>query len=174
MIWQNPWQLTNVTNTKLQHPSLFSANTVTFSFIWKNRRFHISPSLQSASSSSSCFSPSTMLVLAKKPDEAFKAPLNTKKQAPVTVNKRTVRTRISGKQSRSHNKLETTKEVCLRTFAWLVVDADGLRLVVPVIVLHTHQVGVGAVVETRPHGQHVFVGLVHSLHKLKGQISMAN
>lgn len=29
--------------------------------------------------------PSTMLVLAKKPDEAFKAPLNTKKQAPVTV-----------------------------------------------------------------------------------------
>lgn len=29
-------------------------------------------------------SPSTMLVLAKKPDEAFKAPLNTKKQAPVT------------------------------------------------------------------------------------------
>lgn len=30
------------------------------------------------------FSPSTMLVLAKKPDEAFKAPLNTKKQAPVT------------------------------------------------------------------------------------------
>lgn len=25
-----------------------------------------------------------MLVLAKKPDEAFKAPLNTKKQAPVT------------------------------------------------------------------------------------------
>lgn len=26
-----------------------------------------------------------MLVLAKKPDEAFKAPLNTKKQAPVTV-----------------------------------------------------------------------------------------
>ena len=26
-----------------------------------------------------------MLVLAKKPDEAFKAPLNTKKQAPVTT-----------------------------------------------------------------------------------------
>lgn len=34
------------------------------------------------------FSPSTMLVLAKKPDDTFKAPLNTKKQAPVTVGKR--------------------------------------------------------------------------------------
>lgn len=55
------------------------------------------------------------------------------------------------------------------------MDADGLSLVVPVIVLDTHQVGVGPVVETRPHGQHVFVGLVHGLHQLQGQIiSMSN
>lgn len=47
------------------------------------------------------------------------------------------------------------------------MDADGLRLVVAVVVLDTHQVGVGAVVETRPHGQHVFVGLVHGLHQLQ-------
>lgn len=53
------------------------------------------------------------------------------------------------------------------TFAGLVMDADGLRLVVAVVVLDTHQVGVGAVVETRPHGQHVFVGLVHGLHQLQ-------
>lgn len=58
------------------------------------------------------------------------------------------------------------------------MDADGLRLVVPVIVLDTHQMGVGPVVETRPHGQHVFIGLVHGLHQLQGQkkkqISMSN
>lgn len=47
------------------------------------------------------------------------------------------------------------------------MDADGLRLVVAVVVLDTHQVGVGVVVETRPHGQHVFVGLVHGLHQLQ-------
>lgn len=53
------------------------------------------------------------------------------------------------------------------TFAGLVVDADGLRLVVAVVVLDAHQVGVGTVVETRPHGQHVLVGLVHGLHQLQ-------
>lgn len=37
---------------------------------------------------SSLWSPSTMLVLAKKPDEVFKAPLKTKKQAPVTARDR--------------------------------------------------------------------------------------
>lgn len=47
------------------------------------------------------------------------------------------------------------------------MDADGLCLVVAVVVLDTHQVGVGAVVETRPHGQHMFVGLVHGLHQLQ-------
>lgn len=45
-----------------------------------------------------------------------------------------------------------------------MMDADGLRLVIPIVVLDTNQVGVGAVVETRAHGQHVFVGLVHGLH----------
>lgn len=49
------------------------------------------------------------------------------------------------------------------------MDADGLRLVVPVIVLDAHQVGVGPVIETRAHGQHVFVGLVHRLHQLQRQ-----
>lgn len=44
-----------------------------------------------------------MLVLAKKPDEAFKAPLKTKKQAPVT-----------GKtETGSGQILETTSEVLL-------------------------------------------------------------
>lgn len=57
--------------------------------------------------------------------------------------------------------------VCVGTFAWLVMDADGLGLIVPIIVLDAHQVRVGAVVETRPHGQHVFVGLVHGLHQLQ-------
>lgn len=56
------------------------------------------------------------------------------------------------------------------TFAWLVMDADGLRLVVPVVVLDAHQVGVGPVIETCPHGQHVLVGLVHGLHQLQGQM----
>lgn len=50
------------------------------------------------------------------------------------------------------------------TFAWLMVNADSLRLVVSVVVLNTHQVGVGPLVETRPHGQDVLIGLVHSLH----------
>lgn len=50
------------------------------------------------------------------------------------------------------------------------MDADGLRLVVPVIVLDAHEVGVGAVVETRPHSQNVVVGLTHGLHQLQGRM----
>lgn len=42
------------------------------------------------------WSPSTMLVLAKKPDEVFKAPLNTKKQAPVTARNREKQAGVSG------------------------------------------------------------------------------
>lgn len=53
------------------------------------------------------------------------------------------------------------------TFAGLVVDADGLRLIVAVVVLDAYQVGVGAVVETSPHGQHMLVGLVHGLNQLR-------
>lgn len=56
----------------------------------------------------------------------------------------------------------------VRTFSRLVVYTDGLRLIVTVVVLDTDQVGVGAVVEARPHGQHVFVGLIHSFHQLQG------
>lgn len=51
------------------------------------------------------------------------------------------------------------------------MDADRLRLIVPIVVLDAHQVGVGPVVETRPHGQHMFVGFVHGLHQLQGQIT---
>lgn len=50
------------------------------------------------------------------------------------------------------------------------MDADGLRLVVPIVVLDAHQVGVGVVVEARPHSQHVVVGLTHGLHQLQGRI----
>lgn len=49
-----------------------------------------------------------------------------------------------------------------------MMDADGLRLVVPVVVLDAHQMGVGPFVETRPHGQNVFIGLIHGLHQLQG------
>lgn len=59
------------------------------------------------------------------------------------------------------------------TFAGLVMDADGLRLVVPVVVLDAHEVGVGAVVEARPHGQHVVVGLAHGLHQLQAPTTWA-
>ena len=46
------------------------------------------------------------------------------------------------------------------TFTWLVVDADGLGLVLAVLPLHADEVGVGGFVEARPHGQDVVVGLV--------------
>lgn len=50
------------------------------------------------------------------------------------------------------------------TFAWLVVDADGLGLVLAVVSLHTDQMGVCSLVEARPDGQHMLVGLIQSLH----------
>lgn len=53
------------------------------------------------------------------------------------------------------------------TFAWLVVDADGLGLVLAILCLHTDKVGVGRLVEARPHGQDVVVGLVQHLHQLR-------
>lgn len=53
------------------------------------------------------------------------------------------------------------------TFAWLVVDADGLGLVLAILRLHADEVGVGRFVETRPHGQDVVVGLVQHLHQLR-------
>lgn len=48
------------------------------------------------------WSPSTMLVLAKKPDEVFKAPLNTKKQAPVTARNREKQAGVSGASLPDH------------------------------------------------------------------------
>lgn len=50
------------------------------------------------------------------------------------------------------------------TFARLVMNTDGLRLIVSVIVLHTHEVRVRPLIKARSHCQHVLVGLIHSLH----------
>lgn len=50
------------------------------------------------------------------------------------------------------------------TFAWLIVNADGLRLVLAIVSLHTDEVGVGALIEARPDGQHMLVGLIQSFH----------
>lgn len=52
------------------------------------------------------------------------------------------------------------------TFAWLVVDADGLGLVLAILPLNTYKVGVRGLVEARPKGQHVLVGLVYSFYEL--------
>lgn len=46
------------------------------------------------------------------------------------------------------------------TFAWLIVDTDGLCLVLAVICLHTDEVGVCSLIEARPKGQHMLVGLI--------------
>lgn len=50
------------------------------------------------------------------------------------------------------------------TFAWLIVDADGLGLVLAVISLHTDQMGVCGLIEARPDCQHMLIGLIQSLH----------
>ena len=97
-----------------------------------------------------------MLVLARYPDEAFKAPLKTKKQAPVT-GKKQGRFKPQG--------MVQVMCVCLKfTFAGLVMNTDGLCLIVAIVILHAHQVRVSAVVEARPHSQHMLIGLVHGLH----------
>ncbi|TNN69243.1 hypothetical protein EYF80_020560 [Liparis tanakae] len=50
------------------------------------------------------------------------------------------------------------------TFARLVVDADGLGLVLAVVSLHADEVGVCRLIEARPDGQHMLIGLIQSLH----------
>lgn len=50
------------------------------------------------------------------------------------------------------------------TFAWLIVDADGLGLVLAIVCLHTDEVGVCSLIEACPYGQHMLVGLIESLH----------
>lgn len=50
------------------------------------------------------------------------------------------------------------------TFAWLIVNADGLRLVLAVVSLHADEVGVRRLVEARTDGQNMLVGLVQSFH----------
>lgn len=52
------------------------------------------------------------------------------------------------------------------TFAWLVVDADGLGLVLAILSLNAYKVGVRSLVEACPEGQHVLVGLVYSFYEL--------
>lgn len=52
------------------------------------------------------------------------------------------------------------------TFAWLIVDADGLGLVLAIFSLHTDEVGVCSLIEARPNGQHMLIGLIQSLHQL--------
>lgn len=58
----------------------------------------------------------------------------------------------------------TRTDVVIPTFARLIVDADGLGLVLATVSLHTDEVGVGALIEARPYGQHVLIGLTQSLH----------
>lgn len=55
-------------------------------------------------------SPSTMLVLAKKPDEAFKAPLKTKKQAPVTVGEKKDTKREKNNQNYCKSALDKVRK----------------------------------------------------------------
>lgn len=50
------------------------------------------------------------------------------------------------------------------TFARLIVDADGLGLVLAIVSLHTDEVGVCSLIEARPDGQHMLIGLIQSLH----------
>lgn len=53
------------------------------------------------------------------------------------------------------------------TLPGLVVDADGLCLVVPIVVLHAHQMRVGLLVEARSPCEDVLVGFVHGFHHLQ-------
>ena len=55
-----------------------------------------------------------------------------------------------------------------RTFPGFVLYVDGLGLVVAVVVLDTHQVGVGLGTEAGRHGHHMLVAVVHNLHQLQG------
>lgn len=50
------------------------------------------------------------------------------------------------------------------TFAWLIVDADGLGLVLAIVSLHTDEVGVCSLIKARSNSQHMLIGLIQSLH----------
>lgn len=50
------------------------------------------------------------------------------------------------------------------TFARLIVDADGLGLVLAILSLHTDEVGVCSLIEARPNGKHMLIGFIQSLH----------
>lgn len=53
---------------------------------------------------------------------------------------------------------------CVVTFTWLIVDADGLGLILAIVCLDTDEVGVCSVIEACPYCQHMLIGLIHSLH----------
>lgn len=55
-------------------------------------------------------------------------------------------------------------KTCNVTFAWLIVDADGLSLVLAIVCLHTDEVGVCSLIKACSYGQHVLIGLIQSLH----------
>ncbi len=88
--------------------------------------------------------PSTMLDLAMKPDEAFRAPLKTTKLAPVTVTTETnrgltvytVTPVIYTPQTNRQNRSSLTG-------AGFPRFAVGLSLIVSLLILETHQVRVG-------------------------------
>lgn len=98
-----------------------------------------------------------MLDLAMKPEEAFRAPLNTTKLAPVTATTR----RRHQRQRMKHCPHRDPR----LTSAGLPGHAAGLSLIVPLLVLEAHQVGVGLGAEVRPDADDVLVGHVyHLLH----------
>lgn len=105
------------------------------------------------------FSPSTMLDLAMKPDEAFKAPLNTTKLAPVTVED-TAQALKETRASARHLHLNGRSERPL-TSASLPSHAVGLSLVVSVLILETDQVRVGLQAEMCPDADDVLIGRIH-------------
>lgn len=114
--------------------------------------------------------PSTMLDLAMKPEEAFRAPLNTTKLAPVTAATTTTTTTEAQERRRQPLALRASGGGrAALTCAGLARLAAGLRLVAALLALETHQVGVGLRAEPRPDADDVLVGGVHHLLHLGKQ-----
>jgi len=58
------------------------------------------------------------------------------------------------------------RETCGRTTSWSVLNVDCLRLILAVVVLQTHQVGVGRCAETCAESHDVVIAVVQHLHQL--------
>lgn len=52
------------------------------------------------------------------------------------------------------------------TFSWLIVNADGLCLVLAILPLHTNEVRVCGLIKAGPNGQYMLIGFSESLHQL--------